>query len=145
MIIPISAKETYHVRHQELRQNKPIESCVFLGDDLSTTLHFGYLENNEIIAVVSAFLQINPLFDTQNQYQIRGMAVLQKHQGKGIGKKLFLEVEQFLIHNNNNQLIWFNARLIAVPFYKSINCVVLGELFDIEYVGPHYLMFKNLI
>lgn len=143
MFTSITAQETYNVRHQELRQGKPIESCVFAGDDLLSTLHFGYKIDHEIIAVVSAFQQNNKLFEHENQYQIRGMAVLSKYQGTGIGKKLFLEMEQFLINRNVN-FVWFNARLIAVPFYNSISCKVIGDLFEIEDVGPHYLMYKFL-
>jgi GNAT superfamily N-acetyltransferase len=143
MFTILKAKETYTVRHQELRQGKPLESCIFIGDDLDSTLHFGYKIEDDIVAVVSAFQQKNSLFDYENQYQIRGMAVLSKFQGTGIGKKLFVEMEQFLI-SKNVEFIWFNARLIAVPFYKSISCEVIGDLFDIEDVGPHYLMYKKI-
>jgi hypothetical protein len=143
MFVLIKAQETHNIRHQELRNGKPIESCYFIGDDLPSTMHFGYQINNKIIAVVSAFQQKNDLFEFENQYQIRGMAVLSMHQGVGIGKKLFEEMEQFLM-NTNVKFIWFNARLLAVPFYKSISCEVIGDLFEIEDVGPHYLMCKNL-
>lgn len=143
MVIPITPNETYLVRQKELRQGKPIETCMFNGDELSTTFHMGYLINNEIIGVVSAFLNNSVDFEYDNQYQIRGMAVLSEYQNKGIGKKLFLEMEQFLIKRNIN-FIWFNARLIAVPFYKSLNCVEVGNQFEIEDVGPHFLIFKKI-
>jgi GNAT superfamily N-acetyltransferase len=143
MFVILKAQDTYKVRQQELRKGKPIETCVFIGDDLPTTYHFGYKIETEIIGVVSAFKQDNKLFDYENQYQIRGMAVLNQYQGTGIGKKLFIEMEQFLITLGIN-LIWFNARKIALPFYQNISCELIGDSFEIEDVGTHYLMFKKI-
>ncbi|MFY7810379.1 MAG: GNAT family N-acetyltransferase [Flavobacterium sp.] len=143
MFVILKAQDTYKVRQQELRIGKPIETCVFIGDDLPTTYHFGYKIETEIIGVVSAFKQDNKLFDYENQYQIRGMAVLNQYQGTGIGKKLFIEMEQFLITLGIN-LIWFNARKIALPFYQNISCELIGDSFEIEDVGTHYLMFKKI-
>jgi len=41
----IPSKETYIVRQPVLRKGKPIESCIFEGDDLETTYHFGLFDN----------------------------------------------------------------------------------------------------
>ena len=41
----IPSKETYSVRQPVLRKGKPIESCIFEGDDLATTHHFGLYDN----------------------------------------------------------------------------------------------------
>lgn len=37
----ITSYETMIVRHPVLRQGKPIETCHFEGDDLSSTYHLG--------------------------------------------------------------------------------------------------------
>ena len=37
----ITALETYTVRQEVLRKGKPIETCHFIGDDATTTTHFG--------------------------------------------------------------------------------------------------------
>ena len=39
-------------------------------------------------------------------------------------------------------ILWCNARLVAVEFYKSIGFQFIGELFDIPKIGPHYYMYK---
>ena len=139
----IPSKETYIVRQPVLRQGKPIESCIFEGDDLDTTHHFGLFNNEDLIGIISLFNKINPIFADENQAQIRGMAVLETHQKKGLGEALVKHCENYCIENKVD-LIWFNARTIAVGFYKKMNYQVKGEAFDIKDVGEHYLMFKKL-
>lgn len=143
IIREIPSKETYIVRQPVLRNGKPIESCVFEGDDLETTHHFGLFENERLIGIISLFTKINPIFAQKNQAQIRGMAVLENHQKKGIGEALVKHCENYC-KTNNVDLIWFNARTAAVGFYKKMSYETLGEAFDIKDVGEHHLMFKKL-
>ncbi|WP_264552192.1 GNAT family N-acetyltransferase [Flavobacterium sp. N2038] len=143
IIKEILSKETYAVRQPVLRKGKSIESCVFEGDDLADTHHFGLYDNKKLIGIISLFNKINPIFADENQAQIRGMAVLETHQKKGFGEALVKHCENYCIENKVG-LIWFNARTAAVGFYKKMNYQVEGEAFDIKDVGEHYLMFKNL-
>jgi len=41
-------------------------------------------------------------------------------------------------------LLWFNAREVALSFYKNLEYEVMGSIFDIPKVGPHYRMKKEL-
>lgn len=143
IIKEIPSKETYIVRHPVLRKGKPIESCIFEGDDLETTYHFGLYNNEDLTGIISLFHKINPIFAPQNQAQIRGMAVLETHQKKGFGEALVKHCETYCNENKVN-LIWFNARTAAVGFYKKMGYQPQGEPFDIKDVGEHYLMFKKL-
>jgi GNAT superfamily N-acetyltransferase len=143
IIKEIPSKETYTVRQPVLRKGKPIESCIFDGDDLETTHHFGLFDNENLTGIISLFEKINPIFVEKNQAQIRGMAVLETHQKKGFGEALVKHCETYC-NENKVDLIWFNARTAAVGFYKKMNYQPLGEPFDITDVGEHYLMFKKL-
>ena len=139
----IASTETYPVRHIVLRAGKPIESCQFQGDELETTNHFGYYINNQIIGVISIFEINNKQFLVQKSFQIRGMAVLPSFQKQGIGEALVKESEKFCTTQKAN-LIWFNARTTAVGFYQKIGYEIVGTEFEINEVGPHFLMFKYL-
>lgn len=139
----ITSKETYAVRQPVLRKGKPIESCIFDGDDLETTHHFGLFDNKNLIGIISLFKKINTIFAEQNQAQIRGMAVLETHQKMGFGEALVRHCETYC-NENKVDLIWFNARTAAVGFYQKMNYHPLGKPFDIKDVGEHYLMFKKL-
>lgn len=138
----ITAESTFSVRQPVLRPGKPIESCHFEGDNLSTTKHFGYYEEQNLIGVISLFQNSNENFSLKNQYQIRGMAILENHQKKGIGASLVLHTEDYL-KKEDTHLIWFNARESAVIFYKKLGYeIIKGAAFEITGVGSHFLMFK---
>ena len=143
IIKQISALDTFPVRHPVLRNGKPIESCQFEGDNLKSTIHFGLFESDKIQAVISLFEVNNVQFVSEKQHQIRGMAVLEQHQKKGFGEMLILNAEHYCVQQQSN-LIWFNARQEAVGFYKKMGYSTVGLPFNIEGVGEHVVMFKNL-
>lgn len=139
----IAPLDTFPVRHPVLRAEKPIESCYFEGDTLETTVHFGLYEIENLVGVISLFESKNELFISEKQFQIRGMAVLKQHQKKGFGEKLIINSEKYC-HDQNANLIWFNARKAAVGFYEKMGYRVKGLSFEIKGVGEHIVMFKNL-
>ena len=143
IITETPSKETYAVRQPVLRKGKPVESCIFEGDDLESTHHFGLFSDENLTGIISLYDKINPIFAEQNQAQIRGMAVLETHQKKGFGEALVKHCETYC-NANKVDLIWFNARTAAVGFYKKMDYQPQGEPFDIKDVGEHYLMFKKL-
>lgn len=138
----ISANDTHIVRHPILRKGRPISSCVFSGDNTPTTVHLGAFLDNQIIGVLSAYLNTHPDFGIKNSYQIRGVAVLKEHQRKGIGRLLMKAIEAKLLQKNTT-FIWLNARIAAVPFYEELQYAVHGSVFDIPPIGLHYCYFKQ--
>ena len=139
----ISSKETLKVRQAVLRQGKSLINCVFEGDNLITTSHFGIFFDKDIVGIISVFENKNTNFTSENQLQIRGMAVLEQHQKKGYGKLLMLESENQAIIKKAT-LIWFNARELAVDFYKNLDYSIIDTPFIIENIGVHYIMYKYL-
>ncbi|TRX38746.1 GNAT family N-acetyltransferase [Flavobacterium sp. ZT3R18] len=139
----ITALDTYPVRQAVLRKGKPLSTCLFDGDDLETTLHFGFFINTELTGIISLYKKNNDAFTPNNQYQIRGMAALEHHQKKGIGAALVLFCEDYC-KKLLVDLIWFNARTTAVAFYEKLGYQKTGMPFEIKEVGEHNLMFKNI-
>lgn len=138
----ITAAETFIVRQPVLRPGKPIASCHFDGDNLPTTVHFGIFEDEELLGVASVFKAKHELFTENTQYQLRGMAVLAAQQKKGLGEKLIRAAEKHTAAEHG-EILWFNAREVAVPFYKKSGYTTIGEPFNIADIGPHYVMFKT--
>ena len=139
----ILAAETYPVRQQVLRQGKPIASCMFDGDEEKTTIHLGLFFYGTLSGVVS-YIRIKTEYSaSDNQYQLRGMAILLPFQGKKLGEVLLSEGERILKELNCN-FIWCNSREVAVNFYKRNGFVVEGESFVIPSIGVHYKMHKKL-
>ena len=144
MIKEITANTTFPVRHPVLRAGKSIETCYFDGDEFENTKHFGYYDDEKLIGVISVFKKSNALFLSKNQFQIRGMAVLEAYQKKGFGHKLMQRCEEYVLENAGS-LIWFNARLNAISFYENLGYKKTGNSFEIENIGTHYLMNKSFI
>ncbi|MEN3322987.1 GNAT family N-acetyltransferase [Mariniflexile soesokkakense] len=139
----ITATETYIVRHPVLRTGKPIETCTFDGDDLNTTFHLGIYIEDKLVGVCSFFKSKHQLLTEEFQYQLRGMAVLDEYQGFGLGKFILTHGEN-LLKQKNTQVIWCNARENAVEFYKKTSYKIIGNPFNIEDIGLHYIMHKTL-
>ena len=142
-IKPISSTETHPVRHLVLRKGKPIESCIFDGDALETTFHLGLYLKNDLIAVCSFFKNTHKLLLEAVQYQLRGMAVLETHQGLGLGT-IILTHGETVLKQQNITIIWCNSREKATKFYKKMGYNIIGEPFEIKDIGLHYSMYKPL-
>ncbi|SCY40440.1 Acetyltransferase (GNAT) domain-containing protein [Nonlabens sp. Hel1_33_55] len=144
----ISALETYSVRHVVLRVGRPIEDCAMDGDDLETTFHLGAFEGDLHVGVAT-FLKSEPVdlpfsvASDASYYQLRGMGVVADQQGKGIGAKLLQEGIKKL-KANSVDLLWFNARIKAVPFYERLGFEKYGSAFEVPLIGTHFKMYKQL-
>ncbi|AUS07244.1 GNAT family N-acetyltransferase [Pseudotamlana carrageenivorans] len=139
----ISAQETYKVRLPVLRPGKPVTSCIFEGDDLESTIHIGIYLEDSTIGICSFFKNKHPLILDKQQYQLRGMAVLEAYQGMGIGNKV-LHYGEALLQSQNITTIWCNARKVATPFYEKCGYQIFGKPFNIPDIGTHYTMQKLL-
>ena len=138
----ITTAETYAVRHPVLRAGRPVETCAMPGDDAEDTFHLGLFDAEKLVGVVTFMNAVKPQF-TGKQYQLRGMAVLDTYQGKGLGNLLVAEGEA-RIKAQGYDLLWCNARIKALNFYTRKGFKIEGEPFEIEPIGTHYLLYKNL-
>lgn len=139
----ITAIETYSVRQPVLRPGKPLESCVFEGDDLESTIHLGLFHNSQLVGVATFMNNKTNDLDYPNQYQLRGMAVLSEYQSKNLGEEL-LKNGQNILKKNGVETIWCNAREKASSFYIRNSYKTIGQPFEIMGIGIHYRMFKKL-
>ncbi|RYG27411.1 MAG: GNAT family N-acetyltransferase [Chitinophagaceae bacterium] len=139
----IPSVETFTVRHPVLRPGKPLETCRFDGDDLTTTTHFGLFEDADMRGVASLFRNSHPGFREDRQFQLRGMAVLEDYQGFGYGRQL-VGICEDQARRAAGELIWFNARENAIGFYETLGYRITGKAFLINGIGMHYVMFKRI-
>jgi len=139
----ITSTEIIPIRHHVLRQGKPIETCYFEGDNSPTTFHLGLYYYGELIGIASYMNNSNNNFEDKNQYQLRGMAILQQFQGKKLGN-VILEKGIQLLKQKNVSTLWCNARENATNFYSKSSFNISGKPFDIPHIGTHYVMYKNI-
>lgn len=138
----ITSQETWPVRHPVLRKGRPLEDVYMEADNMPTTFHLGIYHNKEIVGVAS-FMEDSFNEFSGKQSRLRGMAVLPEYRQKGLAELLLKKGEQ-LLKERQRTLLWFNAREIALSFYKNLGYEIVGGIFDIPKVGPHYRMKKQL-
>ena len=139
----IEAKDTYKIRNAVLRPGHPVSSCHFPSDQDEHTFHLGAFEDNQLASIASFYFIKNPQIKNNYQYQLRGMATLDQFRGQGLSSAL-LRTAFPIIKNNHVDLLWCNARTEACGFYEKVGFKSISEEFNIEGVGPHYLMIKEI-
>lgn len=143
IIKEIDANSTYQLRHKILRPNQTIDDCKYPLDLEDETIHLGAFINDKIISIASFFFEKNENFKAQKQYRLRGMATLPSHRNQKAGSSLVKKAEEIMIKNNID-LWWCNARTTVSDYYAKLGLEILGDVFDIDPIGPHVLMYKVL-
>ena len=77
------------------------------------------------------------------QFQLRGMAMLEKFRGKGLGK-LMIGKALSVLRDREIDVLWCNAREAALQFYVKQGFLIQGSMFEINKIGNHYMLFKNI-
>ncbi|AUN97951.1 GNAT family N-acetyltransferase [Bacteriovorax stolpii] len=144
-VLRLSAQDTYPIRQQVLIPDHDIKKAKFENDeDEDISFHLGAFKDSKLVSVASFYYERNPIFQDQHQYQLRGMATLPEFQGQGLSSEL-LTMAFPIIKQNFCTLLWCNARTTAVGFYEKVGFKKLNEeVFEIEGIGPHVLMYKNI-
>jgi GNAT superfamily N-acetyltransferase len=135
---PAALDEILDLRHRELRPGRPRETAMFDGDTDPDARHFGAFLTTSGECVGCASLVSRP-FEGRPGLQLRGMATRADLVGRGVGRTLLA-----LVHREaGDRLLWCNARLAAVEFYRRLGWDPVSEVFDIPDVGPHRAMVRR--
>ena len=82
-------------------------------------------------------------FNNHNEAQIRYMAVEENLQGKGIGKKILLLLEEKAREKNAKKII-LNARDYVIKFYEKSGYKIVKKYDGSDTGIPHTTMEKNI-
>jgi ribosomal protein S18 acetylase RimI-like enzyme len=136
-------EDVIEIRHKILRAGQPRTNCYYPEDSYKNTIHFIAKKNEEIIGCASIYKESHADFTLRESWRIRGMAVLESFQGQAVGTHL---LETCINHaiKMKGDVIWCNARIDAVKFYKHSGFKIIGSEFEIPDIGPHFLLAKNL-
>ncbi len=139
----VDAKKVRPLRHSELRKGQDFSTTSYLEDYEVDTFHMACIVDEKIVTCASFYPEKSIKIISDNAYRLRGMATASNFQRKGYATDLMSESFKEL-KNRNCDVVWCNARLVAVDFYKSAGFNIIGEIFDIEAIGPHYYMYKEI-
>ncbi|KAA3601506.1 MAG: GNAT family N-acetyltransferase [Calditrichaeota bacterium] len=139
----INPEETFVLRQKILRPNQTLNDCQYSGDLEKSSSHFGAFANNKQIGIASIYNQNEKGEIEEGIWRIRGMAVLEEFRGSEIGAKLLQSCIKYA-KSQNAKNVWCNGRSTVVGFYSKFGFSPKGEEFEIEGIGPHFVMEINL-
>ena len=144
-VLRISAADTYPIRQQVLVPDHDLKKVKFeFDDDEDISFHLGAFKDSQLVSVASFYYDRNTIFLDLHQYQLRGMATLPEFQGQGLSSEL-LNMAFPIIKQNFCTLLWCNARVSAIGYYEKVGFKIHDDkVFEIEDIGPHILMYKNI-
>jgi GNAT superfamily N-acetyltransferase len=132
---PIDPLRVRPLRQAVLRPAQPPQASVYPGDDDSLTLHTGIFLGNDVVACGSLF--------AEDGWRIRGMATLEEHRGKGLGRQVLAALVGGASERGGGR-VWCNVRTTSQGFYEANGFVGEGEVFPMEDLGPHRLMIRHV-
>jgi len=143
MIRFIQADDVLAIRNEVLREGRlTLDECRFLNDDAAGSFHLGYFDGDHLVCIASFHLQNYKEF-AGKAYQLRGMATLESHRGKGFGNQL-INFAIVYMRGQKVNYVWCNARKKAVLFYKNLGFEIISDEFEVPTIGPHYVLYLKI-
>ncbi len=132
-IQPITAEQTYALRHSVLWPDKPL-SFVKVDDD-DTGYHFGAFCGEVLVAVISLFMGADTIPPVAGSpaagspvARFRKFATHPDWQRQGIGTQLLSRVIAEAT-GRGASLLWCDARLASADFYRKFGMQPEGDVF----------------
>ena len=132
-------KKYYKLRYEILRKpwGQPLGSERDEGEN--TSIHRMIIDNSTGNALAVGRLQ----FNSEDEAQIRYMAVANDLQGKGLGNQIISALED-VARGRGIQRIILSARINALPFYKNNGYNIMKKTHLLFGEIQHWLMEKEL-
>lgn len=144
VVIEITATQTHPLRLTVLRADTPTDDVVFAEDTWPGAYHLGVVDGGELVATSSWIPRELATSPDVPAVQLRGMATLQRLQGRGVGA-LLLAAGVDRARSIGARLVWANARDAALAFYERNGFTVAGEGFiDATTQLPHHRVVRPL-
>ncbi len=140
MIRRIAGADTRPLRLRVLRPNQRLEDTVYPGDDDPSAVHFGAFTGEDLVGTASLYPEARPgTAGRTPAWRLRGMATAPEARGQGHGRAL-LEACIGHVSGSGGGELWCNARTPAAAFYRAAGFEVVGGEFEIDGIGPHFVM-----
>ena len=138
-VVELTTGDTYDLRRRVLRTGTPSTDVSFKGDDDPGTTHLGLTDHRGAVVAISSWTaKPCPIAPTDNDVQLRGMAVDPDHSGRGLGAVL-LAAGLERAFAAGAETVWANARDTALDFYRRHGFDVIDDGFlDPTTALPHH-------
>ena len=167
-MIQVPRERILDLRVRVLRKGTPVAHCEYPEDNLPDVVHLAIesnddvtatstplanhdviatstsLANHDVIATSTWFMRACPEAPGRPAMQLKGMAVDDAQQGRGLGAALVYE-GLALARSRGAELVWARARDSALGFYQSLGFTVVGDGFiDEPTAMPHHIVVIDI-
>src|SRR5262249_57409241 len=105
------------------------------GEEAPSPRHFAvFMAANAAPVGCASFMAVP--FEGAPAFQLRGMATRATCVRRGVGTALLRAAEPAVVGESGVRLLWCNARLAAVPFYRRLRWEGVSDVFDVSAVAP---------
>ena len=151
----LQPEDIQQLRNEVLWPHKTFENCILETDRLSTTFHFGVQRDGITVACVTLQQESTDKLKQdsskdvsqgalqEKQYRLRAMAVREGYRGQGFGDAIVEEGLKYL-SSLGIEVVWCDARVAALNFYRRLQFKELEEEYEIPIIGLHRFMWKVL-
>lgn len=132
--------ELIHLRQRILHPDGPKERVLYRTDQHPLAIHLGvFSKGGELLACGSLLPEDEELAESSKVDRIRGMAVDDKYQGEGHGRRILKRMIA-ISAERQIQRSWCNARTTVIPFYEKVGFKKTGIELDVPDSGLHFQM-----
>ena len=139
----VDAEKIRPLRHAELRKGQDFFTTSYLKDCADSTFHIACIIDDKAVTCATFYPETSKKIKSENAYRLRGMATDSSFRRKGYARQL-MRIAFLELKSKGADFVWCHARLVALDFYKSLGFIIKGDLFDLDIIGPHYYMHKQI-
>jgi GNAT superfamily N-acetyltransferase len=139
-LVPASA--TYPLRQRVLRPHQELAEMPLPGDESPDAGHFAAVADGEVVGTASVLREPPPWApDGRDWWRLRGMATEETRRNQGVGTLLVAAVIGH-VRDRGGRILWCNARVPALEFYRRAGFATRGESWVEPHIGPHIAMAR---
>jgi GNAT superfamily N-acetyltransferase len=143
-VVAVDARKGQALRMSVLRPSQQPGESMYAREGDPETAHYAALgTDGAVLAVGSVMEEGHPHEPREGDWRVRGMASEAGLRGRGLGKLVLAALEAHA-RGRGGRRLWCNARTGARAFYEREGWSTEGEEYEIEGIGPHFLMAKSL-
>jgi GNAT superfamily N-acetyltransferase len=141
----VAARATFPLRQRVLRPHQTVDDLAQSGDDDPDSGHFAAIDAaGEIVGTASVYREPPPWSPGATEaWRLRGMATAEGQRSQGIGGDVLAAVIAH-VRSAGGGVLWCNARVPAVTFYRRAGFVTRGQPWDEPAIGPHVAMYRTV-
>ncbi len=130
-------EEIITLRARVLRPGLATDVARFAEDRDEGTIHLGLFEGERALSCLTL---LESTYEGERAWRLRGMATDDGMRGAGLGARLLAWVAEHMQRADTPDVVWCDARLVAVPFYARAGWAIVSDEYDVPNIGPHHKM-----